>query len=38
MFNFFILAFSGYAVLMTISNKGEKSKYSNYPTRIRIKT
>lgn len=38
MFNFFILAFSGYAVLMTISNKEAKNEYDSYPSRISIKT
>lgn len=38
MFNLFILAFGGYALLMISSNKGEKNKYNNYPSRIRTKT
>lgn len=38
MFNFVLLAFSGYVIFMTINTNGEKSKYNNYPTRIRIKT
>ncbi len=37
MFNLFIFILGGYTLLMTISNKGQKNKYNNYPTRIRIK-